>query len=244
MVIAGNTGDGIRVLSGAGPIVHCYVGTDPNGNAMGNGGHGIHVLGGAFCQLGAPYISPCDADDVNQLLIANNAGDGIRVAPAASVAYVATPRIFGNGGMSIDLGGDGPTANDYLDSDSGPNGLQNHRTDQRRWNQHRRRHERRPNLLHRIEFFRGTGCGNAPKYLGYVEVTTDGTGYAPISFTCAPSSREHADCHCNQRLQHVEYAPCILSINTPPGCSSISTTRRRRCARRSRSITCPGATPS
>lgn len=53
-----------------------------------------------------------------------NGGPGISVL-AGSSHNLQGNRIYENGGLAIDLGADGATANDERDGDSGPNGLQN-----------------------------------------------------------------------------------------------------------------------
>ena len=58
--------------------------------------------------------------------IANNGGAGIRVTGNAQGNKSFDNGFLSNGGLAIDLGGDGATANDAGDADAGPNGLQNY----------------------------------------------------------------------------------------------------------------------
>ena len=58
--------------------------------------------------------------------IASNGAAGVFVLASASTGIVIRGNaIYGNGGIPIDLGGDGVTANDVNDVDTGPNGRQN-----------------------------------------------------------------------------------------------------------------------
>ena len=64
--------------------------------------------------------------DVQENHIAGVTGAAIVVAGADSTGNLIQDNRFGdNGGIDIDLGGDGPTANDAEDADEGPNGLIN-----------------------------------------------------------------------------------------------------------------------
>lgn len=69
-----------------------------------------HVIGGTAAGAGN--------------LIAGNDTSGVQVNGAAQAAILGN-LIYNNQGMGIDLAGDGVTANDLNDGDSGPNGLQN-----------------------------------------------------------------------------------------------------------------------
>ncbi|MEO7317947.1 MAG: FG-GAP-like repeat-containing protein, partial [Chthoniobacteraceae bacterium] len=117
-IVAGNTGDGVLIDSANGNTVR--------GNRIGivglttgifpNGGAGVHVISSDA------RIGSISGSELN--LILNNAGAGIRVDGASTVT--ARGNILqANGGLGIDLGGDGVTANDALDADSGPNTLLN-----------------------------------------------------------------------------------------------------------------------
>jgi hypothetical protein len=59
------------------------------------------------------------------VLLYRNTGDGVRVMSGTSNRVATGVRAFYNGGLPIDLGGDGPTPNDPGDGDAGANGLQN-----------------------------------------------------------------------------------------------------------------------
>ncbi len=133
----GNFRDGI-ILGGEGSIigfVPCPFECPPfyGGNIIeGNGGSGI-VLSGRSCFVGNNEIRENGLDGVRAIAgegnviqansISGNAGNGIGVL--GGFCEVFENEISGNAGLPIDLGGDGPTPNDPLDADSGPNGLLN-----------------------------------------------------------------------------------------------------------------------
>jgi parallel beta-helix repeat protein len=117
--ISGNTGAAIRIASfHAVTILGNYIGvTDYTGKAMGNGGGGIELSGSSNCSI-------------TQNVIANNSGTAIWIGGGAGAQnhnLISKNTIIRNG-FGIDLGDtrDGHTANDSLDGDGGPNGLQNH----------------------------------------------------------------------------------------------------------------------
>ena len=109
------SGNGIRLTGDSNGIGLSYIGTNGTGAVtagFGNGGHGILIeSSGNFA-----------SDNV----IAGNVADGVAVVGAnARGNDVGINNIFSNGGLGIDLGNDGPTANDANDTDLGPNELQN-----------------------------------------------------------------------------------------------------------------------
>ena len=125
-VISGNGGFGIEIhgFSGSGAtgnvIQGNFIGTDASGAvALGNTGDGVdtillangNTIGGA----------PAGAGNV----IAFNTGLGVGIGTGTGNAILGNS-IFSNGGLGIDLGFDGVTANDHCDPDTGPNNLQNY----------------------------------------------------------------------------------------------------------------------
>ncbi len=122
-VISGNTGHGVSLLQD-------YNNSDVQGNTIGmalggdfalaNGGDGVYLLNTTDTYIGGDTTSAGN-------IIAFNLGSGITNAHTNQVTDNAfrLNSIYANGGMGIDLVGDGVTANDLLDSDSGLNQHQN-----------------------------------------------------------------------------------------------------------------------
>jgi hypothetical protein len=112
-VISGNANDGVGLHVGAAMngVLNNYIGTDETGVlSIPNGGHGVFVQ------------SP--GSTINNVVVANNGGDGVRVFNVFPVNIGGS--IHANTGLDIDLGGDGVTTNDAGDGDGGANELQNY----------------------------------------------------------------------------------------------------------------------
>ncbi|MFO1496000.1 MAG: hypothetical protein U1F26_15225 [Lysobacterales bacterium] len=128
-VISGNLQDGIRFDCSAtsdqcfdtGSVSGNYIGLAANGSALGNGGNGVHI---SSMDAGLLLIGGTGAGEGNH--IAYNGAAGIRATHGGvgRVSFLANA-ISNNGALAIDLGGDGRTANDPSDADTGPNGRQN-----------------------------------------------------------------------------------------------------------------------
>jgi hypothetical protein len=112
-IVSGFSGHGIVISGAYNSVSECYVGTDAAGAAAGpgNAGHGVLITG--------------SNNLITNSVIAFNGGDGVAVAPAAVGNVLAPSQYFSNGGLAIDLGDDGPTANDAGDADDGANRGQN-----------------------------------------------------------------------------------------------------------------------
>ena len=118
-VIAGNTGDGVFIDNADNNLVR--------GNRIGqtglstgffpNGGAGVSVNDATGIRIGSPATSELN-------IIARNLGDGIEVTGNSTVNARGNI-IEGNSGLGLDLGGNGVTANDLDDNDTGANTLLN-----------------------------------------------------------------------------------------------------------------------
>lgn len=109
-----NQGAGIRAINGVLDlnVVNNIIGTDASGTlGVGNSGPGI-------------FISDVNGAFITKNVISGNGAAGVVVQSGTGNA-IQTNSISRNGGIGIDLGGDGPTANDACDGDSGANNLQN-----------------------------------------------------------------------------------------------------------------------
>jgi hypothetical protein len=115
---------------------------------------------------------------------------GIRLAGTSTGNAVLRNAIYSNVGLGIDLGPNGVTPNDPGDADTGPNNLQNFPV--------LTAATRTATLAvtgtlnstaataFRVEFFANdaldpSGHGEGQRYLGFVSVTTDGSGNAAIA---------------------------------------------------------------
>ena len=123
-------------------------------------------------------------------------GSGIAIAGTSTGICLTQNSISNNGLLGIDLVANGVTANDVGDGDAGANNLQNYPvltsaqvvsstqvTIVGTFNS-------TANSYFRIEFFSstaqdGTGHGEGQTYLGFVNVTTDGSGNATFNTTLA-----------------------------------------------------------
>jgi parallel beta-helix repeat protein len=137
-VISGNIGSGV-VITGASATGNVFeqnlIGVAVDGlTAQGNTSYGVSITGGAHGnQVGTLGVNP--ETDHNGNTIAYNGQAGVVVLGAATTGNrIRGNSIYANGGLGIDLGGDGITANDYdtdgqqpieHDLDGGPNLLLN-----------------------------------------------------------------------------------------------------------------------
>ena len=197
-IISGNTRDGV-ILHESGdnggyfPTTNNvfkgnWIGVDVNGDALGNGDHGIRLMEDAANNV----IGGTSAGEAN--VIANNGMDGVTMVGAGIGNSVRGNQFFSNGGLAIDLENDGVTANDYNtinDGDAGSNGLQNFPdiatvvydgaqltitgdvTG-------------RDNVAYEVDFYASSsvdpaGHGEAERYLGSAAVTTDAAGFQSFS---------------------------------------------------------------
>ncbi|MFY9607363.1 MAG: C25 family cysteine peptidase [Blastocatellia bacterium] len=120
-VISGNGGDGVRInlATATGNLAQGNkIGTKADGaTSLPNSSNGVFVLNSASTNTIGGV-----AGEGN--IIAFNLGAGVKVETGTSNAIMSNS-IFLNGGLGIDLGPAGLTANDVNDGDGGANNLQN-----------------------------------------------------------------------------------------------------------------------
>jgi CSLREA domain-containing protein len=183
----GKNGIGITGASATGnKIQGNSVGTSESAPA-GNGQHGLFITGSASNNLigGTGFVEGND--------FKNNVGDGIYADSGTGNQFIGNQYVQ-NGGLGIDIGTDGVTANDALDADTGANNLQNFpvltaaeysnnlTTVIGTFNS-------KPNTAFIVEFFASGGCdasGNGEGGFAYndkLTVTTDASGNASVNKT-------------------------------------------------------------
>ncbi len=120
-LISGNNGDGIEIngaSTGTNQIYGNWIGLSATGSALANNANGVLITTSSRANL----IGGTLAGEAN--IIANNLGDGVQVASGTNNA-IRLNTIYSNGDLGIDLTGNGVTANDTGDTDTGANQLQN-----------------------------------------------------------------------------------------------------------------------
>ncbi len=208
-VISANGGWGVSVLVTSGTVIQGnLIGTDvtgalPLGNAFTGAQFGGVFLNGATNTLvGGP-----DPGEGN--VIAFNAGDGVTVfgfgtetgnTIRGNSIYAQAPfTVPFHPQLAIDLGDDGPTANDAGDGDSGVNGLQNYPivTSATALAPAAGTHvlgilHSKPSTAYTLDFYENTPCLPHPHdyyegqtYLGAADVVTDATGAISFDVTVA-----------------------------------------------------------
>ncbi|MBL8436329.1 MAG: DUF4347 domain-containing protein, partial [Zoogloea sp.] len=189
-IISGNNRNGIEIAYNvSGTLVQGnYIGTDAGGTlSLGNSSGGIWVGGGAT----GVTIGGTAAGAGNRIV--NNPVGGL-YTDTSSVSFTLLGNTFyNNSNLASDLGGDGVTANDTGDGDTGPNNLQNYPeigsvvstggnttvTGTLRSN---------ASTTYRLEFYSSpggdaSGYGEGQTWLGATSVTTDAAGNAYFSAT-------------------------------------------------------------
>ncbi|NBC17102.1 MAG: T9SS type A sorting domain-containing protein [Bacteroidetes bacterium] len=189
-LISGNDGPGIEVRSLGGTVQGNYIGTDASGTVpLGNARAGLWATGSDH-RIGGDVAGAAN-------VIAFNGAQGVTLT--ATAAYptsvdnvVQGNRLFGNGGLSIDLDDDGGTANDAGDGDDGANRLQNYPVLSEVLLSNSIRVEgtleSTPSTAFRLEFFESDACGAEGRgegrtVLAAETVTTDAAGVASFTFT-------------------------------------------------------------
>ena len=123
-VISGNAAGAVFIHGGlafGNSVIGNRIGTQLDGvSPLGNGGPGVLLDEDVLLNI----IGSADSGGGNT--IAFNAGTGLLIR-SGQQNLIQMNSIFANGGLGIDLGGDGVTANDALfDQDGGPNDLVNY----------------------------------------------------------------------------------------------------------------------
>ncbi|HOW17593.1 MAG TPA: thrombospondin type 3 repeat-containing protein, partial [Phycisphaerae bacterium] len=186
-ILSGNVFDGIIIRdtgTSQNVVRENKIGVDASGTvAVANKRYGVRLYNGATSNtVGPDNIVKSNA---NKGIVADGAGtEGNRIARNS---------IASNGGLGIDLGNNGVTANDPGDADTGANGLQNYPVltsavvgagtvvIQGNLNSV-------PDAEYRLEFFTNSakdpsGFGEGEMYIGEAMVQTDPAGNAPFSIT-------------------------------------------------------------
>jgi uncharacterized repeat protein (TIGR01451 family) len=182
-VISGNTSDGIELTGLAAAfnqVLGNFIGTDPSGTlSVSNQVHGINFTSNARTNtVGGTTFGAGN-------VIAFNAQDGISVAAGTNNAFRGNS-IFSNFDLGIDLGTSGVTANDAGDVDGGANILQNFplitgATNSASGTVVAGTLNSKATTTFQIDLFANyardaTGNGEGQVYLGFTNVTTDGSG--------------------------------------------------------------------
>ena len=163
-----------------------YIGTDAAGTApLGNSNAGVAVSSGANNVIGGLASGAGN-------VIAFNGTQGVWVVSGTGNGILGNS-IFSNAAPGIDLGSYGVTPNDPGDADVGENDLQNFpvltsATSDGTTTGIRGNLSSEASKTYRLEFFANTAChssgyGEGKRFLGSVDVTTDGFGTATFSTT-------------------------------------------------------------
>lgn len=193
-VISRNNGSGIVLDGGATTVQGNYIGTNAAGTgALGNSADGISL----YADASNNKIGGTAAGTGNR--IAYNAGAGIAINDISNVHPIRNVirhnSIFSNGGLGIDLGSDGVTLNDIMDTDIGANEQQNYPTLTSARSSTRiiaGQLKSKANKIYALDFFSSATCdpslhGEGKNFIGAFNVTTNAMGVVNFSHVVAGS---------------------------------------------------------
>jgi hypothetical protein len=184
VTVFGNVDDGVDVTGSA------------TNNQIGGSGAGQGNIVAGSGQVGVKSQSTSSGTNITGNAIFSNGGAGVRIQDTSNADRISQNSIYGNGSLGIDLRASGDsspwvTPNDVGDVDTGPNNLKNYpvitsATSNAGTISISGTLNSIANTAFRIELFANTtadpsGSGEGERYLGFVNVTTDGSGNA--SFT-------------------------------------------------------------
>ena len=192
-VISGNAGRGVIIQSASlsNSVRGNFIGVAADGSsALGNtgaSGRGIEIIGSSNNN----QIGGTSAGEGN--IIANNALEGIAIGSSSTGIRIQGNSIYANNNLGIDLTGDGVTPNDAGDADTGANNLQNFPVltsaiTNAGTTTVAGTLDSTANSTFRIEFFSNPTCdpsgnGEGQTFLGFVNVTTNGSGIGSFNTT-------------------------------------------------------------
>jgi hypothetical protein len=217
-VISGNDRYGIWIYAPSDHVTIC-------GNLIGTGADGLAPLGNAFDGIRTSSqrntIGGEEASEAN--VIAFNGGRGVFIGGSLNV--ILGNSVHSNGGLGIDLGGDGVTDNDAGDADTGPNGLQNYPIITSVYSASGATSVQcalnsTPNATFTVQLFYSTeadpsGYGEGETYLGEIIVVTDENGNVifgetfPVSIPLGAAVSATAT---DQYNNTSEFGPCALTV--------------------------------
>lgn len=190
-IISGNGGKGVIISGSFNQLFSNFIGTNANGDNLGNGDVGILFNGDASNNLIGGTVAGGNVIAFNcSAPPANNANAGIATdmnSTGLGNAFFGN-LIYSNNGPPIDLGQNGLTPNDAEDADTGLNGLQNYpvlnvAAVQNTGSAISGTFNSTPNGSFRLEFFVNGSAGYAGLFLGAIQVYTDANGNAPVFFS-------------------------------------------------------------
>jgi photosystem II stability/assembly factor-like uncharacterized protein len=234
-IISGNTagiqfGAVTSFAASSNLVVGNYIGLNQAGTgALPNTGDGIKLDASPPNVVANNFIGGPGAGAGNT--IAFNGGSGVFIS-SGTADSIRGNSIFSNGGLGIDLGAPGITANDQGDVDTGPNNLQNFPvltslTPANSPTTITGALNSTANTTFTIDFYSNTSCdpsgnGEGAQFIGHTAVTTAADGNATISFTLGsalPAGTIITATATDPANNTSEFSPCasgtIISFSQP-----------------------------
>jgi hypothetical protein len=207
-----------------------FIGTDVTGlSPLGNGREGVWILSFAT----GNFVGGEEPGAGN--VIAYNLGNGVNIRDDSLQNAILSNSIFSNGGLGIDLNGDGVTSNDIdpLDADTGGNNLQNFpviRSAVVSKGETALQGDLNslPQTAIHLEFFSNDAChpsgnGEGQVFLGATDLTTDDGGKASFELTLPGGASDFVTATATDPQQNTsEFSACaavLHLVDTPPSSS-------------------------